>query len=590
LGSKIIETFKCHCEECSDVAIQKRKRNWIASLFSIARNGKIKLVILSFVFLCNLSLPIYASEVTDLVRVGITDNNFQNVLRQNVTLYATSDATICDKQSRRMLMNVPTDADIIIKNNIAGLEVTVNGNTALLRDFVIISPSGLLGIRDLKRKAMPALYHGAFELVQKPDHTGFYVVNLVEIQDYLKGVVPNEMPIKFGLEALKAQAVAARNYVLTPRVQAFEEFNVVDSVSSQVYFGANTESDLATQAVLETDGVVALYDDELILALYSSTAGGYTENYSNAFSDPKTKIFPSISKPYLVAVPDREDFYKLDDEQNAVEFYKSKVPSYDIESPYYRWERIWAVGELENVLKKTLPIQSKTGFVSPIFNEKDNLGFIKDIKVMKRGESGKAIELDIMTTKGCWRISKELVIRRVFQKDNKSLPSANIVFEKNIDSEGNIIDIKIYGGGYGHGVGMSQYGAGFLAKKMDQPYYNILRHYYTGICLGTKPVDVRDQPVKQTFYAPIGRAQIVLVGQIVPKFEVEINGKKEEFLVNKHFFQRQTKIDISRYIEDGVNNIVFNPTVCPIKVYVELVEAYEKNKCFDKGIELDDDD
>ncbi|MBR2430116.1 SpoIID/LytB domain-containing protein [bacterium] len=572
------------------MAIQKRKRNWSASLFSIARNGKIKLVILSFVFLCNLSLPIYASEVTDLVRVGITDNNFQNVLRQNVTLYATSDATICDKQSRRMLMNVPTDADIIIKNNIAGLEVTVNGNTALLRDFVIISPSGLLGIRDLKRKAMPALYHGAFELVQKPDHTGFYVVNLVEIQDYLKGVVPNEMPIKFGLEALKAQAVAARNYVLTPRVQAFEEFNVVDSVSSQVYFGANTESDLATQAVLETDGVVALYDDELILALYSSTAGGYTENYSNAFSDPKTKIFPSISKPYLVAVPDREDFYKLDDEQNAVEFYKSKVPSYDIESPYYRWERIWAVGELENVLKKTLPIQSKTGFVSPIFNEKDNLGFIKDIKVMKRGESGKAIELDIMTTKGCWRISKELVIRRVFQKDNKSLPSANIVFEKNIDSEGNIIDIKIYGGGYGHGVGMSQYGAGFLAKKMDQPYYNILRHYYTGICLGTKPVDVRDQPVKQTFYAPIGRAQIVLVGQIVPKFEVEINGKKEEFLVNKHFFQRQTKIDISRYIEDGVNNIVFNPTVCPIKVYVELVEAYEKNKCFDKGIELDDDD
>ena len=590
MGSKIIETFKCHCEERSDVAIQKRKRNWSASLFSIARNGKIKLVILSFVFLCNLSLPIYASEVTDLVRVGITDNNFQNVLRQNVTLYATSDATICDKQSRRMLMNVPTDADIIIKNNIAGLEVTVNGNTALLRDFVIISPSGLLGIRDLKRKAMPALYHGAFELVQKPDHTGFYVVNLVEIQDYLKGVVPNEMPIKFGLEALKAQAVAARNYVLTPRVQAFEEFNVVDSVSSQVYFGANTESDLATQAVLETDGVVALYDDELILALYSSTAGGYTENYSNAFSDPKTKIFPSISKPYLVAVPDREDFYKLDDEQNAVEFYKSKVPSYDIESPYYRWERIWAVGELENVLKKTLPIQSKTGFVSPIFNEKDNLGFIKDIKVMKRGESGKAIELDIMTTKGCWRISKELVIRRVFQKDNKSLPSANIVFEKNIDSEGNIIDIKIYGGGYGHGVGMSQYGAGFLAKKMDQPYYNILRHYYTGICLGTKPVDVRDQPVKQTFYAPIGRAQIVLVGQIVPKFEVEINGKKEEFLVNKHFFQRQTKIDISRYIEDGVNNIVFNPTVCPIKVYVELVEAYEKNKCFDKGIELDDDD
>ena len=476
----------------------------------------VKTLLVSFLLLFS-TFSVFANEVTDIVRVGITDNKFQNVLRQEVRLYATSDASICDKQTHRLLMNIPADTDIVVKNSLAGLEISSGSQSGTLRDFVIVSPTGLLGVRDLKRKGVDAVYHGAFEVVQKPDHTGFYLVNLVEIQEYLKGVVPNEMPIRFGLEALKAQAVAARNYVLTPRTQAYEEFNVVDSVSSQVYFGANTEADLATQAVMETDGIVALHDNELILALYSSTAGGYTESYAYAFSDPSTKAFPSISKPYLVAVPDKEYFEKLDDEEKAKEFYTSRVPSYDIDSPYYRWQKKWAVGELENILKKTLVAQSKTGFVSPIFKEGDDLGHIKDIKVMRRGASGKVIELDLMTTKGCYRISKELVIRRVFQKDGVSLPSANVVFEKELDSYGNVVDITAFGGGFGHGVGMSQFGAGFLATKMNQPYYNILRHYYTGISLGTKPVEVKNEPIKQSFWAPIGRAQVVIIGQVAPK-------------------------------------------------------------------------
>ena len=546
-----------------------------------------KLLLILIVFCMFLIIPVSANPVVDLVRVGITDNNFQNVLRQEVKIYATSDLSICDKQTRRLIMNIPAETDILIRNSISGLQVVARGESGTLRDFVIVSPSGLLGIRDLKRKGAPALYHGAFEIVQNPQHNGFYVVNLVEIQEYLKGVVPNEMPIRFGLEALKAQAVAARNYVLTPRTQAYEEFNVVDSVSSQVYFGANTEADLATQAVMETDGIVALYDNELILALYSSTAGGYTESYAYAFSDPSTRQFPSISKDYLVAVPDKEDFGELNSEEKAREFYTSKIPAYDIDSPYYRWKRTWAVGELENVLKKTLPAQSKTGFVTPVFKQGDDLGHIKDIKVMRRGKSGKVIELDLMTSRGCYRISKELVIRKVFQKDGVSLPSANIVFDKTLDNYGNVTDITINGGGFGHGVGMSQYGAGFLATKLNQPYYNILRHYYSGISLGTKPIIVDKEAVKQTFWAPIGRAQIVLVGQAPQKIEVEINGKNEEFIINKGLFQKETRIDISRYIEDGANTIIFKPTVSSIKLYVELVEAYQKNKCFEEDLEND---
>ncbi len=534
-------------------------------------------IILLFLF-CISSSCVYADY--NIVRVGLTDNKFQNVLKQEVTVYGTADCDICDKETKKVIYKAPSNTEIAVKNGVTGLDVIINGKSSTLRDFVIICPQGVLGVKDLKRKGKPALYHGAFEFVQKADRKGFYLVNLVETQEYLKGVVPNEMPVRFGLEALKAQAVAARNYVLGPRTQAYEEFNVVDSVASQVYYGVNTEDDLATRAVMETDGIVALYNNEPILTLYSSTAGGYTESYAYAFSDPLTKMFPSINKPYLEAVPDKEEFGTLEEESKAREFYESKVPSFDIESPYYRWKKDWAVGELENVLKTTMVTQSKTGFIHPAFNQGDDLGKIKDIKVMKRGASGKVVELELMTTKGCYRIAKELVIRRVFQKDGISLPSANVIFEKKLDSYGNVTDITAFGGGFGHGVGMSQYGAGYMATKLEQPYYNILRHYYTGVNLGTLPVTVCGNEVKQTFWAPIGRAQIIVTNSTAAKVTVAINGKVMEFPVTKTIFQKDYRIDISRYIEDGENTIVFYPPTLgrAVTLYVELVEKYGTEK------------
>lgn len=239
-------------------------------------------------------------------------------------------------------------------------------------------------------------------------------------------------------------------------------------------------------------------------------------------------------------------------------------------------EKEWTGTELENVLKSTLIAQSKTGFIHPTFKQGDDLGKIKDIKVMRRGASGKVIELELMTSKGCYRISKELVIRRVFQKDGISLPSANVVFEKSVDNYGNVTDITAFGGGFGHGVGMSQYGAGYMATKLKQPYYNILRHYYTGINLGTFPVDVCGEKVKQTFWAPVGRAQIVVTNSTAPKIAVSINGKNLEFPVTKTIFQKDYRIDISRYIEDGYNLIeIYPPSMGrSVSLYIELVEKY----------------
>ena len=542
------------------------------------KNGKWKLI-LSVIFLVFALTfnTVYALNDFEVVRVGITDNKFQNVLRQEVTLYGTAECELCDKSTKQVITRITPDTDIIIKQSERGLIISVDYKSHLFQDVVLICPQGLLGVRGLLRKGKPAMYHGAFEVIQKGAE-GFYLVNLVELQEYLKGVVPNEMPVKFGLEALKAQAVAARNYVLTPRTQAYKEFNVVDSVASQVYFGANTEEDLATRAVMETDGIVALYKNELILALYSSTAGGYTESYANCFSDPNTKMFPSPTKPYLSAVPDKSEFKPLDDDEKAREFYETKIPSFDIESPYYRWSKEWGVNELEEVLKTTLPAQSKTGFVHPVVRQGEDIGKIKGIVVMKRGDSGKIIELEIQTTKGCYIVSKELVIRRVFQKNGVSLPSANAVFEKKIDQYGNVQSIVVFGGGFGHGVGMSQFGAGYMGTKLKQPYYNILRHYYTDINLGTVPVSVSGNDVTQTFWAPIGRAQIVVTDTSTPKLAVKINGREHEFPIIKPVFHREYKIDISRYIDDGFNTVTFHaPSLGrSFNAYIELVEKYQK--------------
>src|SRR3954469_3609081 len=137
-------------------------------------------------------------------------------------------------------------------------------------------------------------YRGAIEVFGNTRRT-LTVVNELPLEDYLRGVVPNELnPAAFGqLEALKAQAVAARTYIVRNLGQYKNEgYDVCASDTCQVYFGVKTEDAMATQAVMETRGVVATYDDKPINALYSSTCGGRTEDAGN--------IFPE-KLPYLVS-------------------------------------------------------------------------------------------------------------------------------------------------------------------------------------------------------------------------------------------------------------------------------------------------
>lgn len=535
--------------------------------------------------------PIVQADNIKLVRVGISDTSFKSLVYKELSITATADYAAYDKISRKLIAKFGA-TDVVKIKRIAGLfELSINGKTiAKNYDTVIIDcPNGLLGVQNLKRNGHQASYHGVFELTPKNSDV-FYLVNVLDLENYLKGVVPNEMPVRFGLEALKAQTVAARNYVLMPRTRCYKEFDVDDSVASQVYFGAGTENPLSNQAIRETEGLVALYDWDLILAQYCSTAGGYTENYEHAFSDGK--VFPSKPKPYLKGKPDILSVGPLNREEEARLFYMSFPDSYDVKSPYYRWQREWGganannkgINELVDVLKKNLLIQSATGFVKPEFKQGDTFSELKAINVKKRGVSGKVMELEIVTDKETYHVYKELVIRRLLTKDGKALPSANVVFENLYDANKKLNKVVAYGGGLGHGVGMSQFGAGFMATSLHKSFDKILKRYYTGITISTIPAIISSgqSTMTQTFFAPYKKAVLVVDNKYqIKEFNADINGRTVGFELANNIvpFNRMSRIDISSYIKQGKNSATFyfpeNEKNKGIRLYIELVEKDE---------------
>lgn len=548
---------------------------------------KISLFIITLLILVLISQVSLAQDNQKLIRVGISTNDFSKLVYNNAEFSANGDFEILDSVSGEIIQDIPADTiiKIVFQNGFFKVMKDQDVIKSNLFGPVIIRPKShcLLTINGLKRAGKPAYYRGVFELVKSSKGEDlFSIVNILDLESYLRGVVPNEMPVRFGLEALKAQTVAARTYALKPREKFYKEFNVCDSVACQVYFGANTEKELANTAIKQTNGIIALSkDNEPILALYSSTAGGYTESYENVFSEPKTRIFPPSIISYLQAQPDIKDMKPLNTEEKVREFYSSKPETFDNDSPYFRWKREWNIDELEKVLKTTLIQQSATGFIKPEItkNNIDLIGKLKDLQIVKRGDSGKVVFLDVITENGKYTLAKELVIRRTFKKDGKALPSGNFYIDR--IEENSQIKFVFTGGGFGHGVGMSQYGAGAMSAK-GYSFDEILQHYYTGIKLATNPLTLYTFEPKnsadQIFYAPykkcilnvynpdgISNLTVIINGQILRIDLAEQGGAYH-------------KIEINNLIKKGENTIIYylpdtDNKKRQLKVFVEIKEA-----------------
>lgn len=308
-------------------------------------------------------------------------------------------------------------------------------------------------------------YRGVMEIL--PRATGLTVVNVVDVESYLQGVVSSEMSPDYPLEALKAQAVAARTYALQNRGRFTElGYDLDDTPYSQVYGGIFSEDPRTTRAVQETAGKVITYNGKLINAVYSSTCGGYTESAEAAWGN---------AVPYLVSVP---CYLKLQPgiaphPQTEAQWaaYCKSVRALNCLQPQFarpevfRWWKLMTRQELE----AGLPAEYKVGTVT-------------NIVPVKRGDSGRITALRLEGSDRTVTIEQELPIRRAFGMLRSSAFTVDIYR----DDAGKPVVFAFFGAGWGHGIGLCQVGAVGLATS-GWDYEKILTYYYKGTTVHERP-------------------------------------------------------------------------------------------------------
>lgn len=326
-------------------------------------------------------------------------------------------------------------------------------------------------------------YRGTLELYKNSQ--GMVIINELPIEEYLYAVVPSEMPAYYPLEALKAQAVCARTYAYRHILHAgLADFgaHLDDTTSYQVYHNIE-ENAATTTAVKETAGVMLYYQDELAENYYYSTSCGYGTDTAIWKTEAAQNI-PYIKGLKIAGKEAAGNAFGADELKDGQKFkaYIKSVDEADFESgeAWYRWS--YEVEELDvdamlERLKERYQVNASlilTGkeaggeyyYVSEPIGK---IGKLKDINITKRGSGGIADEMVITGTKAVVKVISEYNIRRilcdgkaeVIRQDGSSvaagtlLPSAFLVIDAG-KSEGDMVGYTVTGGGYGHGVGMSQ--------------------------------------------------------------------------------------------------------------------------------------
>lgn len=520
------------------------------------------------------------------IRVGLSTQNFSTREFCEISLSSINIIKILDMYSNANIAEIEANKviKITLEDDLFKIIIDEDIYADKLQGPLLISSNAELQILELNRKGTPAKYKGMLELKKSTSTGRFNIINIIDMQNYLRGVVPNEMPVSFGLEALKAQAIAARNYVTNAKINP--NYDVVDSTASQVYYGANSYNPTSDKAIETTKGIYALYHEKPISALYFSTSGGITDDWDDVFGSG----IPSNNHPYLKARYDKAGQKPLKDESDVVDFYSRKDNGLDTNSPKFRWSVEFTREELENVLRNSLEAQSKAGLVTPKYDGDIPLEGLKEIKALKRTQSGKITELQIKAKSGDYVVKKELGIRRVIKKNGAMLPSANFYIEtkgkeslkKNEEpleeeriappifnffeiDEKYPVSFKFIGGGFGHGVGMSQFGAYNLAR-LGKKYPDILRHYYTSINLSTIPRTVLFNEYNvfyktEFYYDPTTFKNVYLYinnSKNVSEFPFKINDY--DFNSTKGIANNKViKINITQYLKQGLNTVSFAP-------------------------------
>ena len=255
-------------------------------------------------------------------------------------------------------------------------------------------------------------YRGRTQLIRQDN--SITAVNHVDLEQYLYSVVGAEAVSTWPIEALKAQAVAARSYALYKRNPDPNSIYDLDTtVGTQVYKGLDSEYTTTHEAVNNTLGQIMTYQNHVILAAFHSSSGGYTENVEDVWTSPL---------PYLRAVVD-----------------------YDHESPVFEWQQVIPVSRIQTLVA--------------------GVGKIRGLQPVLMTPRGRVITMKVTGDRGTATISGK--------KLRQALDLRSTLFRVSTDGS----NLKVKGRGFGHGLGLSQWGAYYLAKK-GVNYDRILAHYY----------------------------------------------------------------------------------------------------------------
>ena len=250
-------------------------------------------------------------------------------------------------------------------------------------------------------------------------------INVISLEKYIKGVLYREISDRWPLEAIKAQAVAARTYAVYIKERNKDQsYDLRSDIYSQVYGGKNAERYRTSLAVDRTKGLILEYDGKVLPAYYHATCAGKTENVQELWSG---------------------DIVPL----------RGVSCGFCRKSPHYFWKRNIQLKDIQDKL-----------------NEKGyDLWLIEEIQVVDRNESGRITALKIIT-----RDKKEAIISG---KDFRQIVGPNLIKSNNyvIDMQGYYVDFL--GKGWGHGVGLCQWGANFMARDSYR-FDKILEYYYPG--------------------------------------------------------------------------------------------------------------
>lgn len=305
------------------------------------------------------------------------------------------------------------------------------------------------------------LYGGSLK-VQPNAYGTFTLVNEVPMETYLRGVVPYEIGTGAPKSAIEAQAIIARTYALR-NLRRFEadNYELCADTHCQAYYGLSGATNKTDQAIVATAGKVLTYNNELVDALYSSTTGGVTASFSD--------IWNGQERPYLRAVIDSPKNLwdlsqkSLEDEATFRNFINLKEGFNETGRSAFRWNRSSSIEDLTKDLQRYL-----TNTKHPLAN----FTKIQKMEVVERSPSGRILKLVVQTDKGNVELEKTEV-RSAFMPPRSTFFYLNPIYGANQTLKG----YAFVGGGFGHGVGMSQYGSYNLAN-IGWSATEILNFYY----------------------------------------------------------------------------------------------------------------